>query len=935
MASEKTRVVVIEDNDVLLKLITRTLERAGIEVYAGATGAEGIAAVCQHPDAVVVLDYLLPDMNGLMVLKSIQEQGASPPVIAMTAFGDEQVAVALLKAGATEYLVKDDRAIAQLPQLVQRVAGDARLKKALDASAQALRQSEERYRRIVETANEGICSVDADFVIIQVNERMAQMLGYTVEELVGRSMTELVHPQEHAEHHMQAQQRRQGVRGTYERRFVRRDGVAIWCRVSAAPMWGAGGEFEGSFAMLYDISDAKRSEEDERRNQERLQSLLRIHQHRSATVQELVNYALGEAIALSGSTAGYVYSYSEKSHQFTLYAWSNEASSNCSVAKPPAVCELADSGVLGECVRLRKETVAESIDSAGPLKSGQVPGQCRLLAAPVLSEEQIVAVVGVVGKSNGYTQNDVVQLSLLISSVWALVEKIRAQEQIRESTAKYQELFELGSEAILLVDNQTGRIIEANKAASDMYGLSHEQLLAMRNVELSAEPEQTREVTGSTPVGSITIPLRWHLRNDGSKFPVEITGRFFAFGDRPVHVAAIRDISARYAAEQERERLAEQLRQAQKLESVGQLAGGVAHDFNNILNGIVGFLALLRKRVDPGSKGDEYAQRIHDLAMRAAGLTRQLLAFARKARVEMKPARVNGCVERVVDMLKHTIDKRIVLRSELPAESPVVIGDEAEIEHALLNMAINARDAMPDGGTLTFGVTVAALDNPESVGWADGKAGQYVWLRVTDTGAGMSSDTIERIFEPFFTTKAPGQGSGLGLSSVYGVVKQHGGHIIVTSAPGVGSTFTVLFPLATHAWVAEEPVPRAKALPAATKVLLVDDEAPVRDSIGALFADAGISVRTCSNGAEAVDVMNRNPDCCDVVVLDLMMPVMDGAECFRRLRGIRPELPVVLATGFGDPRQQEGVLKQPRTAMVAKPYDFSALVDAIDRLLRG
>jgi len=379
--------------------------------------------------------------------------------------------------------------------------------------------------------------------------------------------------------------------------------------------------------------------------------------------------------------------------------------------------------------------------------------------------------------------------------------------------------------------------------------------------------------------------------------------------------------------------LQEQLAHSQKMESIGMLAGGVAHDFNNILAGISGYAQVLSSLIpEEPPKLKQYAEKIISSSFRAAKLTRQLLTFARKARCEMKPIDIHECIEHTMGMLKHTVDKRIELTKDLQASQAVVRGDVSQIENCFLNISINARDAMPEGGRLSFATKEVELaqDSFTDV-TAQVAAGKYLQITITDTGCGMDRKTVEKVFEPFFTTKEVGQGTGLGLSSVYGSIKQHGGYILVDSVLAVGTTITIYLPLLELDLDQEQFFTNNIVQSGSGKVLVVDDEEAIRETVSAMLKEMGYEVRVCINGLEAVECYKKDPAAFRFIILDLMMPKLSGIDCFRKLKNINPGLLCLVATGFANNNDEVTIQEEGAAAIIRKPFTIAQLSEAVSK----
>jgi signal transduction histidine kinase len=394
------------------------------------------------------------------------------------------------------------------------------------------------------------------------------------------------------------------------------------------------------------------------------------------------------------------------------------------------------------------------------------------------------------------------------------------------------------------------------------------------------------------------------------------------------------EIERRKVEEREKESLRVQLLHSQKLEAIGLLAGGVAHDFNNLLGGILGSADLLRNRLPPHSDEQKQVQRVLSCCERGAKLVRQLLTFARKNVYLKDVVSINDTVEEVSGLIESTLGKEIRVRKDLHAKRDRVLADRAQLVSALVNLAVNARDAMPGGGELTVETRSVSVDDQYCrMQQIPMVPGEYVLMAVTDTGCGMDETTRQRIFDPFFTTKEVGKGTGLGLASVYGCVQEHGGYVHVYSEPDHGSTFKIYLPLHSED-TATGDGPRSAPLRRQTaKVMLVDDDLVVRETASDLLFDIGCEVICCESGREAVERFREHHKDIDMVILDMVMPHMGGVECFSHLRSIDPAVPVVISSGHSLNGDTQTILVHPRTVFLQKPYSSAGLAHAMRRLL--
>ena len=421
----------------------------------------------------------------------------------------------------------------------------------------------------------------------------------------------------------------------------------------------------------------------------------------------------------------------------------------------------------------------------------------------------------------------------------------------------------------------------------------------------------------------------------------EVVGVIGAFGKRreitESDIKVLQTIGQIVAAEfersdeeKEKESIREQLFQAHKMEAIGTLAGGIAHDFNNMLQGILGHASLLKTLIKPGTSLYESADTIEHIADRAAQLTRQLLGFARKGKYLIEPIAVNEVINAVLKIITKTFDRNITIVTELGSDDMAIEGDRSQIEQVILNLCLNARDAMPGGGTLRI-ETYLKTREQESIS-PEGEAPREVVIMIADTGSGISESVKEHIFEPFFTTKELGKGTGMGLAMVYGVVKNHAGTINVASSAGKGTAFTVTFPAVNPAVSVVQAVRPALASGRGT-ILVVDDEEYIRSILQTMLEKLGYRVISAINGKDALEVYTAQQGDIDLVILDLIMPVMNGKEAFDRLRQINKEVKVLIASGHTTAGDPGFPLQQGLHGFIQKPFTLHSIADKVQSLL--
>ena len=506
----------------------------------------------------------------------------------------------------------------------------------------------------------------------------------------------------------------------------------------------------------------------------------------------------------------------------------------------------------------------------------------------------------------------------------------QAVEALRQNERRTRLIIDTALDAVITMD-AAGRISEWNSQAEKMFGWPRSEVLGKRIAE-TIIPESYRDAhqkglrrfldSGEGPVLNQRIEIT-ALRRDGVEFPIELAISPAKFGSEWTFSAFIRDLT-------EKRSLEAQLQHASKMEAVGQLAGGIAHDFNNILTVIISYGAMLLDSIDPKDPNRQDVQQIATAAERAATLTRQLLAFSRKQVMQPQVININAVIGDIENMLRRLIGEDIVLNASLDPEIVSVSVDPGQLEQVLVNLVVNARDAMPGGGRLTICTANASLMADSN---GDGlKAGDYVVLAVRDTGIGMTEEVRQRIFDPFFTTKERGRGTGLGLSTAYGIVKQSGGEITVDSEPGKGTTFKVYFPCLKTGTDGSDFELTSDHVPQGSEtVLLVEDDATLRGLAERVLKKCGYEVLVAAGGDEALAISARVAKI-DAVVTDVVMPGMNGRELVEKLVQSRPGIATLLMSGYTDDKVlQRGVLHGD-TAFLQKPFSpeqFASKVRAV------
>lgn len=733
---------------------------------------------------------------------------------------------------------------------------------------------------------------------------------------------------------------RSGAPG-YQQEFIFRDskGKECWLREDAKITKTGPGLFH-LVGVCVDITERKRAEERLAREEMRFRSLAQILQHPADTLQDFLDFALEKAIQVTASGIGYLYFYHADRQQFVLSSWSRDVMKEGTIVNPQTCYELDKTGLWGEAVRQRRTIIANDFHAVNSLNKGYPEGYARLdryMTIPVFSGQEIVAVVGVANKNCDYDDTDAGQLQVLMDAVWKVVERRRAEIALTESEERYQRLTHAVTDYVYTVKVIDGRAVET------IHGYGCAAVTGYLSEEFAANPylwfdmvqhddrvfvqNCGRRLLAGEEVGPYEHRIvrkdgavRW-VRNTPSLHR-DRTGKLLSYD------GLISDIT-------ERKRLEERLRQAEKMEAIGQLAGGVAHDFNNQLTGIMGYANLLTNRLDdPELK--RYAESILSASRRSADLTRQLLAFARKGQYQSMAVDLHDIVQEVASILERSIDKRIRIKLQLDARPSKVLGDPSQLENALLNLGLNARDAMAEGGDLMFATEVRDIDEKycRKVRY-EVIPGRYLYVRVADSGVGMPKDVQEHLFEPFYTTKEQGKGTGMGLAAVYGTVKNHRGFIEVTSRLGRGTTVELFIPLHEASLLAKDnPAVPVETPPRSVRILVVDDEPMIRDTATDMLGAMGHQVVTCQNGAAAVAYYQQHWREIDLVILDMIMPDRSGREVFAAMRQINPQVRALLSSGYSLNEEAQGIMREGVLGFVGKPYSYAELARNVAEAMR-
>ena len=514
-----------------------------------------------------------------------------------------------------------------------------------------------------------------------------------------------------------------------------------------------------------------------------------------------------------------------------------------------------------------------------------------------------------------------------------LSQQKRSAESLRAAEAKFRGLLESAPDPMVVV-NREGRIVLVNAQAEETFGYRREDLLGQpmdilvpKRLQAECLEYRTRFLRApqKSPMGA-TLEIHG-LRRDGNEFPVEIKLSLLETEEGLWGCAAIRDLT-------ERRKLEQQFRQAQKMESIGTLAGGIAHDFNNLLTVILSYGSSLTEELPKNSKHRRSAEQVYSAAERGAALTSQMLAFSRKQVFQLRVVNLNDIVRNLLKMLQRIIGEHIEIKMTLAEDLVRVRADAGQLEQVLMNLSVNARDAMPQGGRLTLETRNVELDEDFVRAHIGSAAGPHTLLAVSDTGMGMDAETQARIFEPFFTTKGPGHGTGLGLAMVYGVVKQSGGYIAVHSQVGQGTTFQIYLPqVAEKAETSESKKPQRDRKQGSETVLLVEDDAAVRELVDSMLTAQGYNVLVSRDPQDVETICERHAGRIHLLLTDMVLPGMSGREIAKRVGSLRPDVKVLFMSGYTDDALAHSHGFEEPLAFLQKPFSSVTLATKIREVL--
>jgi two-component system cell cycle sensor histidine kinase/response regulator CckA len=779
----------------------------------------------------------------------------------------------------------------------------------------AQRSAEERLRTLFENAIEGIFQTTPEGRYLSANPALARIFGYESPEKMMATVKDIgaelyADPVRRSEF-KRLMETTDVVEG-FEYQLVRGDGARVWINENAHAVRDESGKLLYYEGTVEDITLRKRAEAERQATleithavnaTENLDDLL--HQIHSALKK--VIHAENCIVALYEPSTG-MFHFPFFADQFDTAPPPQEVGQSCTAyvfrtGRPASI----------------PQSVFERLVASGDVELVGTSSP-SWLGVPLRSASGTIGVLVVqhYTDSNAYTERDLEFLASVGGQIALAIERKRSEAALRDSEARLRVLVEQLPAILWTVDSQLrftsalgAGLTRVGVKPEDVIGKTMEDFFETSDLGFLPIAEHRRAVTGE--------PGTFHMEWRGGSYACHVEALRAPNGQTYGAICMALDVS-------DRKKLEAQLRQAQKMEAVGRLAGGIAHDFNNLLMVIQGYAELLIDRSKPGDAFRRNAEQIQEASQRAASLTRQLLAFSRKQMLAPTVLSIQGVVADMEKILRRLIGEDIELVSVNAPDLWRIKADRSQIEQVILNLAVNARDAMPRGGKLTIETENVEFDNSQARLPVILTPGRYVMLAVTDNGCGMDTETQAHIFEPFFTTKEKGKGTGLGLATVYGIVKQSGGYIWVYSEPGQGTTFKVYLPRVEESLTPQEVRAESRNIPRGTEtILLVEDEQGVRDLAREYLEISGYKVLVAENGAAAVKVVSEHKGAIDLVMTDVVMPGLSGSELTKRIEAIRPGTRIMYMSGYTDQAIIHHGILGPDIVLLQKPFTLSAL----------
>ena len=770
-----------------------------------------------------------------------------------------------------------------------------------------------------------ILVLNQDEIIQYASEGFTSVIGHNSGEYVGKSVLLFMHPRDVADAREFLSQlgTLSQPKSTQRCRFQGKDGRWHWYQATAHGRSSIP-EIEGTVLTFENVTGLQRMESERQVISEIVHAL-----NETANLDELlhsIHRALKKVLSAENCFVA-LHHFDTDSFSFPFFV------DQFDEAPPPQIVGKSCTAFVFRAgfPMLITQTVFDQLAAQGEVELVGAPSPAWL-GVPLKTPTSTIGVLVVQHYENehAYDARDLEFLNSVGGHIALAIERRRAEDALRKNEEIFRLLFTNNPLPTWVFDSETLRFLEVNEAAIREYGYSLKEFKKMTVLDFRPPDEKEKFLqyvkgTGNT----VRRQGHWkHLRKDGKILQVDTISHELEYGGRRVRMVVAQDVGERRLLEQ-------QLRQSQKMEAVGRLAGGVAHDFNNLLMVIKGHTELLQNRINTPDELSRKVEQIEKAADRASALTRQLLAFSRMQVLQPHVMDLNTVIADMGKLLPRMIGEDVELVIRTTGNLGAIRADAGQMGQIIMNLAVNARDAMPDGGKLTVETSNADLDEAYNDVHPIVRPGRYVLLAVSDTGIGMDAATQAHIFEPFFTTKAQGKGTGLGLATVYGVVKQSGGFIWVYSELGRGTTFKIYLPRVDESIENAPSVHPQAELPRGTgTILLAEDESDVREVAREFLESGGYTVIEAQDGADALISGEQNKDRIDLLITDMVMPGMTGLELAARLKEKLPRVRTLYMSGYSEGVAANAAHNDSSVSLLAKPFSRWALLSAVNELLK-
>ncbi len=790
--------------------------------------------------------------------------------------------------------------------------------RAFDAAI-TIRESENRYHALFDHSPDGIVIVDPETTrFIDFNDQACRQLGYSREEFGSLHLVEIECSESVDAVSAHIQRIIRDGSDEFDTKLVTRQGDARITHVKAQFT-----NIRGKYVYHCIWRDITKEKKEEQLLQARLHL---IEFGYTSRLDELLTETLDKVEELTGSQIGFYHFLQDDQRTLTLHAWSTRTSKDfCRAEGGGSHYDIDKAGVWVDCIHQRKPVVHNDY-AALPHRKGMPPGHAgviRELVVPIFRSDRIVGILGIGNKASDYTEEDTEIVSRFADLSWDIAERKQVQESLLESDNRFSAAFNKAPIMIAIYRLEDGTCLDANQRFFDVTEFSRDEVVGTSPAGLGVmSGTDWEQIKGQIlRDGEITeLELSLQTKSD-RKLLCKFWGEMLTVSAQACLLAIAMDIT-------EHRKMEQQYLQAQKMESVGRLAGGVAHDFNNMLAVILGLTELSMQKLPKDDQVREHLEMISKAASRSIDITRQLLAFSRKGLISPRPLKLNNLIAEAEKTLFRLIGEDIKLAFKPAPDLWTVHLDPSQVDQILINLAVNARDAMPNGGDLIIMTRNAHIDATYCQYVLDARPGDFVQVSVSDNGMGMEKETLDHIFEPFFTTKEVGKGTGLGLSTVYGIVTQNGGFIKVYSELRQGTTFNLYFPRMPEEAAPETVPPRT--LPSGSgRVLVVEDDYLMSCTTSLILQQMGYQVLIAESPQKAISLCENKDTLIDIILTDVIMPEMNGKEMMERISSIRPGIKVLFMSGYtADVVAQRGVVAE-GMHFIQKPFDMNTLYNKL------